>query len=143
MAKSIGVQLAFIIPALFLTPIIAKATSLKGNWDWSEHIIPGESTIQRLEFLDNHRVAGFLYLPHVFSKIGPGGEALESDSYRYKISKNTIIFSSKNGFGSGWPNWHGVEGKTQKCGFSFGATKNYFVLSNCDLAGNWHLMPQE
>lgn len=145
MAKSIGVRLAFIITALVSGSLIAKASSLKGNWEWSEHISPGDSSIQRLEFLDNHGVAGFSFLPHVFSGSSSGGvgEALESEEYKYKMTRGAIVFTSANGFGSGWPGRHGMRGRTERCGFNFCPTRDQFKLSNCDLAGDWHLISRK
>ena len=95
MAKSTITRAGLILFFLSWTFLAAKAVSLEGNWVWSEHILPGDSSIQRLEFLDGHTVAGFSFLPDVFAK---EGEALESEAYRYKLSGKTITFASKNGW---------------------------------------------
>ena len=103
MAKLIGMRTMFVVLTLGLTPMIAEASSLEGNWVWGEHISPGDSSILRLEFLKNHKVAGLSYLPGVFSGLSSAGsgEVLESDAYDYKLSSKEIVFTSKNGFDSG------------------------------------------
>lgn len=93
MAKPIGIRPGFAILALVSTHFLAKASSLKGNWVWNEHTSPGDASIQRLEFLRNHKVAGLSYLPDVFSGLSSGGkgEVLEGDAYDYKLSSKEIV----------------------------------------------------